>query len=207
MINLYSWSTPNGRKVSILLEELGIKYSVYPININKDEQFKNKYEMIAPSNKIPAIVDTENNQGVFESGAILLYLAKKYKKFINYKKEWETYSWLMYQMSEIGPMLGQAHQFLYYNPGKSKYAEDRFKDRAKKIYYKIEKRLELRKYIVDEYSIVDISIWPWIARYKRQQIDINKFPNILQWFKTISLRPPVQKGYNAVGKKEIIPFS
>ena len=113
----------------------------------------------------------------------------------------------MYQMSEIGPMLGQAHQFLYYNPGKSKYAEDRFKDRAKKIYYKIEKRLELRKYIVDEYSIVDISIWPWIARYNRQQINIDKFPNILQWFKTISLRTAVQKGYNVVGKKEIIPFS
>ena len=207
MIKLYSWSTPNGRKVSILLEELKIKYIVYPINIDKNDQFKPKYLKIAPSNKIPAIVDTENNQNIFESGIILLYLAQKYKKFFNYKKKWETYSWLMYQMSEIGPMLGQAHQFIYYNPGKSKYAEKIFKERAKKIYIKIEERLESRNYIVDDYSVVDIAIWPWIARYERQQIDIDKFPNILQWFKTIAKRSAVKKGYNVVGKKEKIPFS
>ena len=207
MIKLYSWSTPNGRKVSILLEELKVKYIIYPINIDKNDQFKSKYLKIAPSNKIPAIVDTENNQNIFESGIILLYLAQKYNKFFDYKKKWETHSWLMYQMSEIGPMLGQAHQFLYYNPGKSKYAEKRFKERAEKIYIKIDKRLESRNYIVDDYSIVDIAIWPWIARYERHQIDIDKFPNILQWFKTIAKRPAVKKGYNVVGKKEKIPFS
>ena len=130
MINLYSWSTPNGRKVSILLEELNVKYKIFPVNINNDEHFQKTYKEIAPSIKIPAIVDTENNQIIFESGAILLYLSKKYNKFFNRKREWETYSWLMYQMSEIGPMLGQAHHFLYYNPGMSKYADDRFKKRA-----------------------------------------------------------------------------
>ena len=115
MIKLYSWSTPNGRKVSIMLEELGVKYSVIPINISKDEQFTKEFQQISPTNKIPAIVDSENNQYVFESGSILLYLAKKYNNFFNFHKEWETYSLLMYQLSEVGPFLGQAHQFLYYN--------------------------------------------------------------------------------------------
>ena len=112
----------------------------------------------------------------------------------------------MYQMSEVGPMLGQAHQFLYYNKGKSQYAENIFKERAIKIYSILEKRLEMKEFIIDEYSIVDISIWPWIARYERQQIDIFKFPNILQWFKKISKREAVQKGYNIVGDNEKIPF-
>ena len=207
MIKFYSWSTPNGRKVAILLEELGIDYAVYPINLEKNEQLNKKYEKISPSNKIPAIVDTENNQTIFESGTILLYLSKKYNKFFNKEKKWEINSWLMYQMSEIGPMLGQAHQFLYYNPGKSKYAEKKFKNRAKIIYNKIEKQLRSRKYIVNDYSIVDIAIWPWIARFERHQINILKFPNILQWFKTIATRPSVIKGYNIVGYKEKIPFS
>ena len=207
MIKLYSWSTPNGRKISILLEELGVNYTVYPINLDKQEQQNESYQKINPTKKIPAIVDTENNQAIFETGAILLYLGEKYNKFINIKKRWETHSWLMYQISEIGPMLGQAHQFLYYHPGKSEYAEKKFKAYAKKIYIKIEMQLESRKFLIDEYSIVDIAVWPWIARYERHQIDIQKFPNILQWFKTIASRPAVQKGYNVVGKKEIIPFT
>ena len=207
MIKLYSWSTPNGRKISILLEELGVNYTVYPVNLDRGEQFKKDYYKISPTNKIPAIIDTENNQAIFETGAILLYLVEKYKKFINIKKRWETHSWLMYQMSEIGPILGQAHQFLYYHPGKSEYAEKKFKAYAEKIYFKIEMQLESRRFLIDDYSIVDISIWPWIARYERHQIDILKFPNILQWFKTIASRPAVQKGYNVVGKKEIIPLT
>tara|TARA_Y100000590_G_scaffold449995_1_gene589018 strand:+ start:1279 stop:1902 length:624 start_codon:yes stop_codon:yes gene_type:complete len=207
MIKLYSWSTPNGRKVSILLEELGVNYTVYPINLNKQEQLNESYQKICPTNKIPVIVDTDNNKAIFETGAILLYLSEKYNKFINKKKRWETLSWLMYQMSEIGPMLGQAHQFLYYHPGKSKYSEKKFKDYAKKIYIKVEKQLESRKFLIDDYSIVDIAVWPWIARYHRHQIDILKFPNILQWFKIIASRPAVQKGYNTVGEKEIIPFT
>ena len=207
MIKLYSWSTPNGRKISILLEELGVNYTVYPINLDKQEQQNESYQKINPTKKIPAIVDTENNQAIFETGAILLYLGEKYNKFINIKKRWETHSWLMYQISEIGPMLGQAHQFLYYHPGKSEYAEKKFKAYAKKIYIKIEMQLESRKFLIDEYSIVDIAVWPWIARYERHQVDILQFPNILQWFKTIASRPAVQKGYNVVGKKEIIPFT
>ena len=207
MIILYSWSTPNGRKVSILLEELGINYKVLPVNFNKKENLTKEYQVIAPSGKIPAIVDTDNNKSIFESGAILLYLARKYNKFFDKKNEWEVYSWLMYQMSEIGPMLGQAHKFLFYNPGKSKYAEKIFKDRAKLIYSKIEKRLLNRKFIIDNYSIVDIAVWPWIARFERQKIKIDEFPNILNWFKTIAKRPAVKIGYNVVGNKETIPFS
>ncbi len=207
MIDLYTWSTPNGRKISILLEELEVSYKVIPVDINKDEHKKDYYKKIAPSIKIPAIVDNETGVKIFESGSILFYLAKKYRKFINKKKEWETHSWLMYQMSEIGPMLGQAHHFLYYNPGMSKYADDRFKKRAINIYSIIEKKLQNDKYLLDDYSIVDIAIWPWIARYERQKIEIDKFPNIIQWFKRIAQRPAVQKGYNVVGKKESIPLS
>ncbi len=207
MIDLYTWSTPNGRKISILLEELKVPYKVIPVNIDQDEHKKDYYKKIAPNIKIPAIVDNESGQKLFESGSILFYLAKKYKKFINKKKEWETHSWLMYQMSEIGPMLGQAHHFLYYNPGKSDYADDRFKKRANNIYSIIEKKLENNEYLLEEYSIVDISIWPWIARYERQKIEIYKFPNIIQWFKRIAERPAVLKGYNVVGQKESIPLS
>ena len=206
MIELYTWSTPNGRKISILLEELKVNYNVYPVNIETGEQFNKEFEKISPDNKIPAIVDTENGLSVFESGTILLYLSKKYKKFFDIKKEYETCSWLMYQVSEIGPKLGQAHQFLYYNPGKSKFAEEKYKNYAKKIYVTINKRLENKEYIIDNYSIVDIAIWPWIARYQRHKINILEFPNVLRWFKSISKRPAVQKGYSVVGKKESIPF-
>jgi len=206
MIKLYSWSTPNGRKVSIMLEELGVKYSVIPINISKDEQFTKEFQQISPTNKIPAIVDSENNQYVFESGSILLYLAKKYNNFFNFHKEWETYSWLMYQMSEVGPFLGQAHQFLYYNKGKSAYAEDRFRDRAKLIYNKINNHLDSNEYFIEDYSIVDIAIWPWIARYERQEINIAEYSNIKRWFNKIAKRSAVIKGYNVVGKKEEIPI-
>ena len=207
MINLYSWSTPNGRKISILLEELKVKYLVYPIDINKKDHLKKSYKKISPNIKIPLIVDTENNQTIFESGAILLYLSKKYNNFFNNDKKWETYSWLMYQMSEIGPMLGQAHQFLYYNPGKSRYAEERYFKRAESIYLLLDNHLKTNQFIVEDYSIVDIATWPWIARYERQNIEISKFPNIIQWFKTIAARPAVQKGYNVVGVREDIPFS
>jgi len=206
MIKLYSWSTPNGRKVSILLEELKLKYKIYPINLQKGEQFKKDYIKISPSKKIPAIIDTEHNKCIFETAAILLYLSKKYKKFFNHKKYWESYSWIMYQMSEIGPTLGQAHHFLHYNPGKSLYAEKRYKDKAYEIYSIIEKHLENKNYMIDEYSIVDILIWPWIARFKRHQINIDEYPNILSWYKSIAKRPAVQKGYNIVGNIEKIPL-
>ena len=207
MINFYSWSTPNGRKIAILLEELSIDYTVFPINIDKNSRIRNSFKKKFPIDKIPCIIDTENNQTIFESGAILLYLSKKYNKFFIKSKKWETYSWLMYQMSTVGPLLGQAHQFLYYNRGKSKFAEKKFRNYVKEIYENIEKRLESKKYIIDDYSIVDMAIWPWIARYERQQINIHQFPNILQWFKIIAKRPAVIKGYNIVGNKEIIPFS
>lgn len=206
MIDLYYWPTPNGRKISILLEELGCKYNVIKININQGEQFNKDFAAIAPSNKIPAIVDHETNQSLFESTAILLYLAKKYNRFISKAHYWKIQEWLMFQTSQVGPLLGQAHQFLYYNPGKSKFAEEKYISYSLRIYETLERQLEDKDYISNEYSIADIATWPWIARYERQKINITNYPNLLQWYKRIALRPAVIKGYNPDGNLEKIPL-
>ena len=205
MIDLFTWPTPNGRKISILLEEMNISYNVIPINIEKGDQFSKKFSKISPSNKIPVIVDKSNNQTVFESGAILLYLAQKYNKFLNEENYWEIIQWVFFQMAYVGPMLGQAHQYLFYNPGKSKFAEEKTKGYAKHIYDILDKRLSEQEYFSSEYSIADISIWPWIARFERHQVDLNNYPNVLRWYLQISKRPAVIKGYNVVGNFFEIP--
>tara|TARA_B110000008_G_C16890500_1_gene532640 strand:- start:1 stop:624 length:624 start_codon:yes stop_codon:yes gene_type:complete len=205
MIDLYSSATPNGRKITIMLEELGIKYNPILVNLDKKEQFSEEFSQISPSNKIPAIVDKENNQTIFESGAILLYLAKKYNKFLDEKNYWEIVQWLFFQMAYVGPMLGQAHQYLFYNPGKSQFAEEKSKGYAKHIYEVINKRLSNKDYIAGNYSIADISIWPWVARFERHQINIKEYPNILHWYVLISKRPAVVRGYNIVGDFYEIP--
>ena len=207
MIDLYYWPTPNGRKVSILLEELQVPYNITKINLLKNEQFSKEFTIISPSNKIPAIVDRETNQHIFESGVILIYLAKKYNRFAPEKHYWEIQEWLMFQMSQIGPMLGQAHQFLYYNPGKSPFAEEKYINYAKRIYHTLDSRLSRNEYLAFDYSIADIATWPWIARYDRHNINIHDFPNVLRWFKCIAQRPAVIKGYNPVNEKERIPLS
>ena len=199
MIDLYSSATPNGRKITIMLEELGVEYNAIHIDLKKKEQFSDVFSKISPSNKIPVIVDNDRKITVFESGAILLYLAEKYNKFLNKNYYWEIVQWLCFQMSYVGPMLGQAHQYLFYNPGKSKFAEEKSKDYTQHVYQILNERLSTRKYIVDEYSIADISIWPWIARFERHQINLNKYPNVLRWYLEISKRPSVIKGYNSVG--------
>ena len=158
MIDLYSSATPNGRKISIMLEELGVQYNAIHIDLEKKEQFSDFFSKISPSNKIPVIVDNDKGITVFESGAILLYLAEKYGKFLNKNYYWEIVQWLFFQMSYVGPMLGQAHQYLFYNPGKSKFAEEKSKGYTKHVYQILDKRLSRREYIVDEYSIADISI-------------------------------------------------
>ena len=205
MIDLYSSPTPNGRKISIMLEELGVDFNPILINLDKKEQFSEEFSKISPANKIPVIVDNDNNQTVFESGAILLYLAKKYDKFLNKDKYWEIIQWVFFQMAYVGPMLGQAHQYLFYHPGKSKFAEDKTTGYAKHIYSIMDKRLSKQEYFSDTYSIADISIWPWTARYERHQINLHDYPNVLRWYKQISIRPAVIKGYNSLGEFYEIP--
>ena len=205
MIDLYSSATPNGRKITIMLEELGVEYNAIHIDLEKKEQFSDVFSKISPSNKIPVIVDNDTKITVFESGAILLYLAEKYNKFLNKNYYWEIVQWLFFQMSYVGPMLGQAHQYLFYNPGKSKFAEEKSKGYTKHVYQILDERLSNREYIVDEYSIADISIWPWIARFDRHKINLNEYTNVLRWYLEISNRTAVIKGYNVVGDYYEIP--
>ncbi len=205
MIDLYSSATPNGRKITIMLEELGVEYNAIHIDLEKKEQFSDVFSKISPSNKIPVIVDNDRKITVFESGAILLYLAEKYNKFLNKNYYWEIVQWLFFQMSYVGPMLGQAHQYLFYNPGKSKFAEEKSKGYTKHVYQILDERLSNREYIVDEYSIADISIWPWIARFERHKINLNEYTNVLRWYLEISNRTAVIKGYNVVGDYYEIP--
>jgi len=197
MIDLYTWTTPNGRKVSILLEELGIDYTAHAIDIGKDEQFAPNFLAFSPNNKIPAIFDTETGTSVMESGAILLYLAKKYGRFLgtgdNY---WSMMEWLMWQMGGLGPMLGQVHHFVKYNKGVSDYAETRFSTEAKRLYGVLEKRLDGRDYVANEYTIADMAIWPWVSRFEWQEIDLTQYPNVLRWYLDIAARPAVQRGYH-----------
>ena len=207
MINLYTWPTPNGRKISILLEELQIPYKVIPINIEKDEQFSKEFSLISPNNKIPVITDLETKTNIFESGAIMLYLANKYRKFLSDKSYWPIMEWFMFQLTQVGPYLGQAHQFLYYHSGKSKFAEDRYINYVKRVYRTLDSRLENSEYLGIEYSIADIATWPWVARFERHRVDLKNYPNVLRWYKLISKRSAVIKGYNVVGKFEKIPLT
>ncbi|MBX3520636.1 MAG: glutathione S-transferase N-terminal domain-containing protein [Xanthobacteraceae bacterium] len=197
MIDLYSWTTPNGRKVSIALEEMGLPYTVHPIDIGKDEQFAPDFLKISPNNRIPAIVDREKNFSLFESGAILMYLAEKTGKLMpeTLEDRYRVIEWLMWQMGGIGPMLGQAHHFLKYNVGKAPYAEERYGKEAHRLYKVLNTRLEGREFVADDYSIADIAIWPWISRFEWQQIDLNDYPNVKRWYVKIAKRPAVVKGY------------
>ena len=206
MIDLYSSSTPNGRKISIMLEELDIKYNPILISLDKKEQFSPEFSKISPTNKIPVIVDKESGQIIFESGAILLYLAKKYNKFLNEKDYWNVIQWLFFQMAYVGPMLGQAHQYLFYHKGKSKFAEEKSKGYTNNVYEILNTQLSKYNYLCNEYSIADIAVWPWIARFERHQINLENYPNVLRWYLLISKRPAVISGYNIVGDFYEIPI-
>ena len=197
MIDLYTWTTPNGRKISIALEELGLPYKSHPIDISKDEQFAPAFLKISPNNRIPAIVDSDTGISLFESGAILIYLADKTGKLLPKDGEgrYRTIEWLMWQMGGPGPMLGQVHHFVKYNPGKSAYAEERYSKEAQRLYGVLDRRLEGRDFVAGNYSIADIAIWPWISRFEWQEIDLNKFPNVKRWYTAIANRPAVQRGY------------
>jgi GST-like protein len=197
VIDLYTWTTPNGRKVSIMLEELGLPYTVHPIDIGKDEQFAPDFLKISPNNRIPAIVDRDNDFSLFESGAILMYLAEKTGKLMpkETKARYHVIEWLMWQMGGVGPMLGQVHHFVKYNAGKAPYAEERYSKEAHRLYKVLNTQLEGKDYIAGDYSIADIATWPWISRFEWQQIDLNQYPNVKRWYVSIANRPAVQKGY------------
>lgn len=188
MIRLYTWATPNGRKISIALEEMGLPYSVHPIDIGKDEQFAPDFLNISPNNKIPAIVDEDTGLALMESGAILLYLAEKSGRFgpAPGLKQYEMLQWLFWQMAGAGPMLGQAHHFLRYKKGVSAYAEERYHAEARRLYGVLDRRLAGRDYIVDDYSIADMAMWPWVSRFEWQQIDLRDFPNVARWYQQIA---------------------
>jgi GST-like protein len=197
MIDLYTWTTPNGRKVSILLEELGVPYTAHPIDITKDDQFAPDFLKISPNNKIPAIKDHDNGLCLMESGAIMWYLADKYGKFLPNDAigRAKVHEWLMWQMGGLGPMAGQAHHFLQFNPGKAPYAETRYATEVQRLYGVLDKQLEGQDYICGDYSIADMACWPWVARYEWQRVDLTQFPNVLRWYKALRARDAVIKGY------------
>jgi GST-like protein len=197
MIDLYTWTTPNGRKVSIALEELGLPYKAHPIDIGKDEQFAPDFLKISPNNRIPAIIDRDNNMSLFESGAILIYLGDKTGRLLprDGESRYRVIEWLMWQMGGVGPMIGQAHHFLRQNPGKAPYAEERYHKEALRLYGVLDRRLEGRNYMAGDYSIADIATWPWISRFEWHKVDLNQFPNVKRWYVSIAKRPAVQKGY------------
>ena len=198
MIDFYTWTTPNGRKVSILLEELGVDYEVHSINITQGDQNSPAFLKISPNNKIPAIIDRDNGMSLMESGAILVYLAEKYGKFLPKDSiaRAEVNEWLMWQMSGFGPILGQAHHFLHFNPGKSDYAEARFRSEVARLYGVLDRRLEGRDYICGDYSIADMACWPWVSRYEWQQVNLADYPNVRSWYQRLLARDAVQKGYH-----------
>jgi GSH-dependent disulfide-bond oxidoreductase len=207
MIDLYTWTTPNGRKVSILLEELGMPYTAHAVDIGKDEQFQPDFLKISPNNKIPAIVDRESGLSLMESGAIMIYLADKAGQLLPKEGEgrYRVLEWLMWQMGGAGPMLGQVHHFSKFNPGKAPYAEDRYLNEAKRLYGVLDKQLVDKAFVAGEYSIADIAIWPWISRFEWQQIDLGEFPNVKRWYAEIAARPAVQAGYHVPKKVGEIP--
>jgi len=208
MIDLYTWSTPNGRKVSIMLEECGLAYAAHAVNITKDEQFKPEFLKISPNNRIPAIIDRDNGRSLFESGAILLYLAEKTGKFwpADAARHWQTLEWLMWQMGGIGPMIGQVHHFVRNNKGKAPYAEERYLKETHRLYGVLDKRLAQEAYVAGEYSIADMAIWPWISRFEWHTVDLNQYANVARWYKAIAARPAVARGYDVPVKQPGIPM-
>ena len=204
MIELLTANTPNGQKISIMLEEIGLEYKVTKININKDDQFNPEFRKISPFSKIPVIKDGEIS--VFESGAILIYLGEKSEKFYDKSERLAINQWLMGQMAYVGPMLGQHHQFHHYNSGKSKFGEERYFRIAKRIYEDLDERLAQSKYLAGEnYTIADIATFPWIARHEIHDIGLKNFKNLSRWYLDISKREAVIKGYDLLKRGEAVP--
>jgi len=201
MIDVYSWATPNGHKVHIMLEECGLPYAAHAVDISTGEQFSPDFMAISPNNRIPAITDPDGPDGepisLFESGAILLYLAGKTGRFLprSTRGKYQALQWLMFQMASVGPMLGQTHHFRAYAPEKVEYAITRFSNEARRLYGVMDKQLATNDYIAGkEYTIADMAVWPWLRSHERQGIDLGEFPNVKAWFEAIGNRPAVQRG-------------
>ena len=209
MIDLYSWFTPNGRKVSIMLEETGLEYEVHPIDISKGDQKDLEFLKIGPNNKIPVIVERDSGLSIMESGAILQYLGQKSGKFMptegsNY---WKMQEWLMFQMASVGPMMGQVHTFVHYQGGENIEASERYVNETKRIYSVMDKQLAKREYFLDwGYSIVDIAIFPWVGRCDWQTIDLNEYPNVKRWYLNIKERPAVIRGWGVPDNDQPMPM-
>ena len=197
MIDLYTWTTPNGRKVSIALEEFGLPYTVHPVDIGKDEQFKPEFLKISPNNRIPAIVDRDNGTGADGVGRDPDLPRRQDRQIpaARGRGRYRVIEWLMWQMGGPGPMFGQVHHFTKYNPGKAPYAEERYLKEAHRLYGVLDKQLATHQYVAGDYSIADMAIWPWVSRYEWQTVDLNKYPNVKRWYLAIAARPAVQKGY------------
>jgi len=208
MIDLYMWPTPNGRKVSIMLEETGLPYTVHTVDIRKGEPNHPGLSKINPNNRIPAIFDRAANIGIMESGAILVYLGEKTGKFfpLELRDRMQVMEWLMWQMGNVGPMFGQVHHFVKKNKGKSTYAEGRFLGETQRLYGVLNKRLGEVEFVAGKYSIADISIWPWVARFDWQTINLNDYPNVKRWYVGIAGRPAVKRGYNIPENIQEIPM-
>ena len=208
MIELFTADTPNGKKISIMLEEIGYEYKVTKIDLGNNDQFKPEFVKISPFSKIPVITDYENNESIFESGAILMYLGEKSGKYYDQKDRLKINQWLMAQMGTVGPMIGQHHQFHHYNPGKSEFGEKRYFKISERIYKELNERLAHSKFLAGEdYTIADIATFPWIARHEWHDIGLKKFGNLTRWYKEISKRDAVKKGYDLLNNGDKIPNS
>ena len=206
MIELFTADTPNGKKISIMLEEIGFEYKVTKVDLNNNDQFNEEFIKISPFSKIPVITDHDNNESIFESGAILMYLAEKSGKFYDQSDRLKINQWLMAQMGIIGPMIGQHHQFHHYNPGKSEFGEERYFKMTKRIYLELDNRLNVSDFLAGEkYTIADIATWPWIARHEWHDIGLKNFKNLSRWYSDISKREAVIKGYQFMNKKDLPP--
>ncbi len=208
MIDLYTWSTPNGRKVSIMLEEIGLDYEVHAIDITKDDQHAPDFLAISPNNKIPAIVDRDNGYAMMESGAIMMYLSEKTGQLMPSEllPRYDVMQWLMMQMGSVGPMLGQTHHFVRFNKGKAPYAEQRYAKENQRIYKVLDTRLADREWLAGDYSIADIATWPWISRFEWQEMDLGAYPALKRWYVAIANRPATQRGYDIPKKGFEIPM-
>ncbi len=208
MIELFSADTPNGKKIGIMLEEIKFEYKVTKVNLLEGEQFNPEFRKISPFSKIPVVVDHSNNkEAIFESGAILIYLGEKSNKFYQTEDRLKINQWLMAQMGYVGPIIGQHHQFHHYNPGKSKFGEERYFKITKSIYKDLDERLEQSKYLAGEnYSIADIATWPWIARHEWHDVGLKNYKNLTRWYLEIADREAVVKGYNFMDKEAKIPL-
>ena len=208
MIDVYSWATPNGHKVHIMLEECGLPYAAHAVDISAGEQFSPDFLAISPNNRIPAITDPDGPDGepisLFESGGILLYLAGKTGRFLprSTRGKYQALQWLMFQMASVGPMLGQTHHFRAYAPEKVEYAINRFSNEARRLYGVMDKQLATNDYIAGkEYTIADMAVWPWLRSHERQGIDLGEFPNVKAWFEAIGNRPAVQRGITVLADR------